>query len=210
VQNWWINLMLAIAKPIAQAQISQTYSHVSSVCGPGMRFRTQAPTGQFNCQMITISEIKKGFFRYWWLRITLCVNQYLGQLWPPGLFAAVGTIWSFRWVIIDDRKRIIFLSVFDGTWQNYMGDFVDKLIWALDGVYVNVQDYPRGGMTQIDDFKAFILQRQFEPQILYRAYPTETVMNLIRDRTIDSTLGNGILKKIGIDTVAMNEFVDSL
>jgi len=210
LQNWWINLMVSIAKPVARAQISQTFSHVSSVCGAGMRFRTQAPSGQFNCQMITISEIKKGLIRYWWLRLTLCVNQYLGQLWPPGLFADVGTIWSFRWVIIDNRKRIIFLSVFDGTWQNYMGDFVDKLIWALDGVYVNVQDYPRGGMTQIDDFKAFILERQFEPQILYRAYPSETVMNLIRDRKLNATLGEEILKPMGISTEAVNELVETL
>ena len=210
IQRWWIDLLLSIVKPIAQIGIDQNFSRVSSVCGPGQRARVAAPMGEFNCQMITIPEVRPGFFRYWWLRLALCVNQYLGLIWPPGLFADVGTLWSFRWVLIDNNKRIIFLSVFDGTWQNYMGDFIDKIVWALDGIYVNTKNYPPGGMAQIDAFKGFIVTHQFEPQILFRAYPTETVMNLIRDRKVNDTLGNDILKKLNISSEAVAEVLETL
>jgi len=117
------------------------------------------------------------------------LNEFLGKYgWAPGQFADVGTLHSFRWVLIDGGKRIIFLSVYDGSWQNYMGDFIDKIVWALDGVYNNTLDYPMGGMADVVPFQRWILNHQYEPQLFYRAYPNETVLNLIRDRTINNTL----------------------
>ena len=208
---WTVNLLLAIIKPIVQIGETKNFPRVSSVCGPGQRLRVQAPTAGLNGQMITITDVKPGVLRYIWLRISLGVNEFLGgYCFPPGLFAYVGTLYSFRWVLIDNRKRLVFLSVFDGTWQNYMGDFIDKIIWALDGIYNNTTDYPPGGMSEIDAFKAFILAHQFEPQILYKAYPHETVMNLIRDRQINSLVGDDILKKLGIETQKVASVLETL
>src|SRR5262249_58474446 len=125
---------------------------------------------------------------YWLVRLTFLVNEFLGKYgWAPGQFADVGTLHSFRWVLIDNNRRLIFLSVYDGSWQNYMGDFIDKIIWALDGVYKNTREYPKGGMKDVVRFQRWILNHQYEPQLFYRAYPKETVLNLIRDRTINNT-----------------------
>ena len=199
--NWWANLFLAILKPLTQIGETKDYSRVSTVCGPGQKLRVQAPTAALAGQMITITDVKPGLFRFIWLRAALALNEFLAKYaFPPGLFAYVGTLWSFRWVLIDNNKRLIFLSVFDGTWQNYMGDFIDKIIWALDGIYNNTKNYPPGGMSEIDAFKAFILTYQFEPQILYKAYPKESVMNLIRDRTINAALADGLARRMGIHT----------
>lgn len=122
--------------------------------------------------------------------------------WPPGEFAGVGTLHWFAWGVIDPLpgdpavagkpgKQLIFVSVFDGAWKNYMQDFIDKLVWGLDGLYGNTYDYPAAGMKDTNAFTRFILDHQWVPQVFYSGYPTETVMNLIQDRSIVAGLPTG-------------------
>jgi hypothetical protein len=183
--DWWLSLALAIVKPLAVLGETKDFPLVTSVCSPQRNQNDLAPT-IYDGQMITITEVRRS--RRLRLRLGFMVNEFLGKYgYPPGLFAYVGTLFSFRWVLIDNRKRLIFISVFDGSWQNYMGDFIDKIIWALDGIYNNTEGYPPGGMTQVTEFQRWILEHQWEPQLFYKAYPKETVMKLIRDRDINNT-----------------------
>ena len=173
-------------KPIAVLGETKDFPLVTSICNANENQNKLSPM-QFDGQMITITEVRP--IRR--LRLTLgsMVNEFLGKYgYPPGLFAFVGTLFSFRWVLIDKGKRLIFLSVFDGSWQNYMGDFIDKIIWALDGIYNNTKGYPPGGMSQVTEFQRWILSRQWEPQLFYKAYPNESVVKLIRDRDINATI----------------------
>lgn len=186
-----LSLLLKVVEPIAQWGQTKNYSRVTSVCPASREQNALAPTA-LDGQMITITEVAS--HRYLRLRLSMAVNEFLGKYaYPPGLFAYVGTLYSFRWVLIDNKKRLIFLSVFDGSWQNYMGDFIDKIVWALDGVYNNTKGYPPGGMAEVPSFQRWILQHQYEPLLFYKAYPFESVMKLRRDRDINSEL-NTILE----------------
>lgn len=184
----WLEIALAIVKPLSQLGQTTHYSPVGSVGWDSLTPRAQR-LRNIDGQMITVTTIKPG--RYWRVRIAVALNEFLARFgWAPGNFADVGTLHSFRWVLIDKGKRLIFLSVYDGSWQNYMGDFIDKIVWALDGVYNNTLDYPVGGMADVVPFQRWILNHQYEPQLFYRAYPEETVLNLIRDRDINNTLAS--------------------
>ena len=185
-QAWWLSIALSIVKPLAVLGETKDFPLVTSVCDPGQNQNKLSPM-QFDGQMITITEVRP--IRRLRLTLGFMVNEFLGKYgYPPGLFAFVGTLFSFRWVLIDKGKRLIFLSVFDGSWQNYMGDFIDKIIWALDGIYNNTKGYPPGGMSQVTEFQRWILSQQWEPQLFYKAYPNESVMKLIRDRDINKTI----------------------
>jgi hypothetical protein len=119
------------------------------------------------------------------LRPSLAIMQFLARYaFPPGSLAGVTTIRFARWVLVDDGRRLLFQSRFDGTWENYMGDFVDKIDWGLDAIWANTVGYPSAGMKDIDAFKRFIRERQFEHLAVYEAHPDETVLNLMRDRAI--------------------------
>lgn len=203
--DWWLGILLDIIKPITQlGQITD----FSKVTDPGDAQVGRGLT-RLDGQMITIPEVKR--FRYLRLRIGLAANEFLGKYgYAPGQFANVGTLYSFRWVLIDNRKRIIFLSVFDGSWENYMGDFIDKIVWALDGIYNNTKDYPPGGMKQIDAFKAWILRHQYEPQLLFKSYPNETVLNLIRDRQISQSLAAQLFAAGGFDSDEAKQLLQAL
>jgi hypothetical protein len=127
----------------------------------------------------------------WRLYLALMLMEFLGRYaFPPGELAGVTTIHFARWVLVDGGKRMLFQSKFDGSWENYMGDFVDKVAWGLDAIWGNCVGYPPAGMRDIDAFKRFIRDRQFAHVVDYFAYPSETVLNLMRDREIASALQN--------------------
>jgi hypothetical protein len=137
--------------------------------------------------MTNLIDIKPG--RSLWLRVVLFYLDFLGRYaFQPGHLAGVVTIHFARWAIVDNGKRLLFQSKFDGSWENYMGDFVDKVDWGLDACWTNTVGYPTAGMHDIDSFKRFIRDRQFEHLYVYNAYPCETVLNIIRDRRIADTL----------------------
>jgi hypothetical protein len=137
------------------------------------------------------------------LQVALAGTSVLAyRSWPPGQFAGVGTLHWFAWTVIDPLpgdpalagkpgKQLIFVSVFDGAWKNYMQDFIDKLVWGLDGLYGNTYDYPPAGMKDTNAFTRFILDHQWAPQVFYSSYPSETVMNLMKDNSIAAGLPKG-------------------
>jgi len=203
--DWWLGILLDIIKPITQLGQTQNFPKVTDPAAA----EAGRNLSRLDGQMITITEVKP--WRYPRLRLAMAANEFLGKYgYPPGQFAFVGTLFSFRWVLIDNRKRLIFLSVFDGSWQNYMGDFIDKIVWALDGIYNNTKNYPPGGMKQIDAFKAWILSYQYEPQLLFKSYPDETVLNLIRDREININLATQLYTAAGFDSEEMRPLLKAL
>jgi hypothetical protein len=127
----------------------------------------------------------------WRLYLGLWVMNWLGRhAWEPGSLAGVTTIHFARWIMVDRGKRMLFQAQFDGSWENYMGDFVDKVSWGLDAIWGNCVGYPSAGMRDIDAFKRFIRDRQFAPSVNYFAYPDETVLTIMRDRAISSAFQN--------------------
>ena len=204
----WMALVLAIVKPISQIGQTKAYSRVTSFEDNPLTPRAQKLTN-IDGQMVTITTIKP--WLYWRVRLAFLVNEFLGKHgWAPGQFADVGTLHSFSWVLIDNNKRLIFLSVFDGSWQNYMGDFIDKIIWALDGVYNNTFGYPKGGMADVLPFQRWILNHQYEPQLLFKSYPDETVLNLIRDRTSNTNLAATLEAGLALDSGKVRETLTAL
>jgi hypothetical protein len=91
-----------------------------------------------------------------------------------------------------------------------MGDFIDKIIWALDGVYNNTRDYPPGGMRQVNAFQEWILDHQYPPILLYKSYPSETVLNLIRDREINNALARRLWAAARVDSENIKPLLKTL
>lgn len=139
-------------------------------------------------QMTTLTEVIPS--RLLKLRLALAATTVLGRYgWPPGEFADVGTLHWFAWALVDGGRRLLFISTFDGSWQNYVQDFITKLVWALDALYSNTYGYPAAGMKDVPAFTDFILDHQFPAQVFYSAYPHETVFNLIEARQLAAGLG---------------------
>jgi hypothetical protein len=190
LHDWLLPILLKLAKAFSESAVEKSFDRVTVFSKEEMdRIPTPAKNVTGQTSFTVFASVKPGL---WWrlrLAIALPGTTLLGRYgYPPGNFANVFTLHSFRWLWIDNKKRIIFQSTFDGSWENYMADFVNNLVWALNALYCSCEGYPPGGMADVYRFEQWILEHQPRALVVYSAYPEETVLNLMKDRQISDLL----------------------
>jgi hypothetical protein len=112
------------------------------------------------------------------------------HLYTRGRLARVGTIHFARWVFLDDRRRLLFASNYDGSLDSYMDDFINKVAYGLNLVFSNGIGYPRsawlvtGGAKHELPFKYFLRRHQVPTQVWYKAYPSLSAADLAANTMI--------------------------
>jgi hypothetical protein len=102
----------------------------------------------------------------------------------------VRTIHFARWVFLDGRKRVVFLSNYDGSLESYMDDFINKVGFGLNLVFSNGIGYPRtnylvkDGCLDERKFKEYLRRHQLPTQVWYNAHPGLTAIDLERNTLI--------------------------
>ena len=147
--------------------------------------------------LTVISTVKPGFFRLLTLRTVLfVVNQLARFYFTKGKLGSLTTIHFARWVLINDNKRLLFLSNYDGTWQNYLSEFIDQASAGLTGIWSNVVGFPKahflffGGARNAQEFKTFVRNEQVLTPVWYSAYPTLSVENVWDNHAVRQTLSS--------------------
>ncbi len=124
------------------------------------------------------------------------LNYSARHIYGRGYLTRVQTIHFARWVFVDDKRRVMFCSNYDGAVESYMDDFVNKVAWGLNLVFSNGIGYPstrfliKDGAEQEDKFKRFLRNRQLPTQVWYKAYPGLTARDLVRNSEIRHGLEN--------------------
>ncbi len=123
----------------------------------------------------------------------------------------VKTIHFARWVFIDQKRRLVFASNYDGSLENYMDDFVDKIAWALNTAFSSGVDYPRtnwlikDGAHDEQVFKRFNIMHQLVAPFWYAAYQGVSALNIDNNAAIraglygamDETAARAWLRRFG-------------
>jgi hypothetical protein len=142
-------------------------------------------------QFSAFGNVKPGRFRLWTLVVLLwVVNLTTTLIYTRGRLARVGTIHSARWVFFDNRRRLLFLSNYDGSLDSYMDDFINKVSYGLNIVFSNGIGYPRtrfmilGGAEDEQGFKNYLRRHQLPTEVWYKAYPGLTTSDLARNTRI--------------------------
>jgi hypothetical protein len=136
-------------------------------------------------QLTHLVEIKEGWFRLMVLKAVLGTVETLGiYIFNKGNLGGIPSIHFARWIIIDKGKRLLFFSNFDGSWENYLGDFIDRAAVGLTAVWSNTKLFPRSknlfqdGATDEQKFKSWTRMHQIPTQVWYSAYKYLTVENI--------------------------------
>lgn len=147
-----------------------------------------------------IGSIKPGLFRLVTVRAVLwLLNFGNSQIYKNGRLARVGTIHFARWVVIDQGRRVLFCSNYDGSLDSYMDDFINKAAFGLNLVFSNGVGYPTtrfllfGGAGREEQFKTFLRRRQQVTDVWYKAYPGLSAFDLYRNAEIRKGLENPTL-----------------
>lgn len=167
---------------------------------PGdMNFEDRAIQNPFSA----VGNIKPGWLRHGVVRLLLravnfsCRHYFtrgdLGTVPLLGLHG-VNTIHFARWIVVDEGRRVLFLSNYDGSLVSYMDDFINKVAWGLNAVFSNGESYPEtrwmvlGGAKNEQEFKAFLQKHQISTQVWYTAYKDSTAQNIARNAEIRAGL----------------------
>jgi len=153
-------------------------------------------------QLTIINYMKPGFFRLTTERVVQAAVNFLARYFlNEGMLGGIPSIHFARWVIIDDGRRLLFMSNFDGSWENYLGDFVDKAADGLTAVWSNtVHDkvengfpktkwlFLKGGARDEQRFKAYSRACQVTTDVWYSAYKELSVQNINNNSMIHAGL----------------------
>lgn len=136
-------------------------------------------------QFSAVGFVKPGWFRYLTLKVVMSGLNFAAHfIYNNGKLTVVDTIHFFRLVTLDQNRRVLFLSNYDGSLESYMDDFINKVAWGLNAAFSNGVGYPKtnwlikDGAKDEQAFKAFINQRQIVTQVWYTAYPGLSAVNL--------------------------------
>jgi len=146
-------------------------------------------------QFSAIGYIKPGPFR----RLTAQVVIWLIDIGARHVFtraslAGIKTIHFAHWTVLDDWRRVLFTSNYDGSHESYMDDFIDKVAYGLNASFSNGVGYPKTrfllfeGARREEEFKDYQRRYQIPTQVWYSAYPDLTALNVENNALIRSGL----------------------
>lgn len=144
--------------------------------------------------MASLCYVKPGRFRRATLRGVLWLANLVARVSYKGKLSGLDSLHFAHWVLIDNGRRLLFLTNYDGSWENYLDDFIDKAALGLTGIWSNTMDFPRtsflvfGGARDAARFKAIARRTQAYTNVWFSAYPKLTVQGVDNNSTIREDL----------------------
>lgn len=146
-------------------------------------------------QFSVFGSLKPGLLRRWSMRFFLWITDYAARhIFNRGGLARVSTIHFARWVRFDGGDRMLFSSIYDGSLESYMDDFINKVGYGLNITFSNGIGYPRTrwligeGCRDEQTFKRVLRRHQLPTEVWYNALPGVTAANKHRNSMIRAGL----------------------
>jgi hypothetical protein len=157
--------------------------------------KTEDRTPSVQNHMASITIVKRGWLRRFILRVVLwAINLLARARATHGELSGIPSIHFAHWSLIDQGHRLLFLSNFDGSWENYLDDFIDKASPGLTAVWSNTLYFPRTsflvheGAEDGPRFKAVARDSQTVTNAWYSAYWNLTVQGIDNNSSIRERL----------------------
>jgi hypothetical protein len=146
-----------------------------------------------------VVPLRAGVTTKWLLRllhryISLVTRNHFNYVEQLG---GIPSIHFAKWLLIDGGKRLLFLSNYDGSWESYLGDFVDQaalglnLAWCLTDGYPTTYAFNWGGAHDEERFKCWARAHQRPTQLFYSAYPELSVCAINNNTWLRAGLHEG-------------------
>jgi len=148
--------------------------------------------------MASLTAVKNGWFRRTLQRGVLAFAELTARTSTKGTLSNIPSIHFAHWSVIDNGRRLLFFSNFDGSWENYLDDFIDKAAVGLTGIWSCTVGFPRtyflfwGGATNGPRFKAIAKEKQTPTLVWYSAYKNLTVQTINKNTELRAKLDGNL------------------
>lgn len=153
---------------------------------------------------VSLTTIKGGALRRWLVMLALTVVNFIARYKDnKGNLGGIPTIFSARWALIDNGRRLLFMTNYSGAWDSYLNEFSElasvigvNLIWTNTYIAPRRPQHKAGiyfpetalftgkGARATLPFKAYVRQSQLETLVWYGAYRDLSVINVIDNSKI--------------------------
>jgi hypothetical protein len=116
--------------------------------------------------------------------VMAAIDSYAKRLAPSGSLIGISTIHFVKWLIIDNDRRLLMISDYDGSWESYIDEFAEMILSGLDAIWGTAYGYPPDGARDLPAFKRFLRSHQVPSEVFFSAYPDQTVLNIVNDRAL--------------------------
>jgi hypothetical protein len=110
--------------------------------------------------------------------VMAAIDSYARRLSPPGSLLGISTIHFVRWLLIDGGRRLVLVSDYDNSWENYIDEFAEMILSGLDAIWETSLGYPPDGARDLPSFKRFLRSHQVPAEVFFSAYPDQTVLTI--------------------------------
>ncbi len=132
--------------------------------------------------LASVITVKPGLLRAVTLPAVLHILNLLARVsYTKGELGGIPSIHFAHWSVFDRGRHLLFVSNFDGSWESYLADFIDKAAVGLTAVWSNTVNFPRtrflvrDGATDGPRFRQWARSNQCTSQVWYSAYPNLTM-----------------------------------
>jgi hypothetical protein len=152
-------------------------------------------TGVAVNHLASLVDLKPGIGRRMLLRGILLVIDVAARIaFTKGELGGIPSIHYAHWSVVDGGRRLLFVSNYDGTWDSYLDDFIEKAASGLTAVWSNTRDFPPcrwlgiphdcGGARHGPAFKRIARKSQVPTTVHFVAYPELSVGNIQRNTAL--------------------------
>ena len=67
--------------------------------------------------------------------VMAAIDSYARRLSPPGSLIGISTIHFVKWLVIDNGRRLMMVSDYDGSWESYIDEFAEMILSGLDAIW---------------------------------------------------------------------------
>jgi hypothetical protein len=142
-------------------------------------------------QFTAMGSLKPGWLRGLIVPLVLWIIDLTSRtIFNRGRLTRIHTIHFARWVYLDNRARVLFTSVYDGSLESYNEDFINKVSIGLNLIFGNGIGYPRTawlvakGAKDEQKFKYYLRRHELPTEVWYNAHTGLTAFDLLRNSTI--------------------------
>jgi hypothetical protein len=127
-----------------------------------------------------------------------------------GYLKSMRTIHFAHWALVGNGSRLMFHSNYDGSWESYLDDFIEKAHAGLTAAWTHGVGFPptkwlvKEGATSGRKFKAWARSTMSRSEFWYSAYPEYSVNQIERHARVAKGLRKPALTEAEAATWALD------